>query len=103
MSLITIQVIRIHVCPWDLAAKNGSFGVQSCHTLHTCHTAICHTCHTYMTADCHTFNTSHTVFRRHKTMSKNKFSRRLGAEVSRDNSPLAHTYLVKCEKPKRQR
>ena len=36
-------------------------------------------------------------------MSKNKFSRSLGAEVSRDTSPLTHTYLVTCEKPKRQR
>jgi hypothetical protein len=36
-------------------------------------------------------------------MSKNKFSRSLGAEVSRDTSPLTHTYLVTCEKAKRQR
>jgi hypothetical protein len=36
-------------------------------------------------------------------MSKNKFSRSLGAEVSRDSSPVTHTYLVKCEKRKRQR
>ena len=31
------------------------------------------------------------------------FVRRLGAEVGRDTSPLTHTYVVKCEKPKRQR
>ena len=36
-------------------------------------------------------------------MSKNKFSRSLGADVGRDTSPLTHTYLVKCDKPKRQR
>ena len=29
--------------------------------------------------------------------------RSLGADVSRDTSPLTHTYVVKCEKPKRQR
>jgi O-glycosyl hydrolase len=31
------------------------------------------------------------------------FIRSQGAEVSRDTSPVAHTYVVKCEKPKRQR
>src|ERR1017187_846717 len=31
------------------------------------------------------------------------FIRSLGAEVSRDTSPLTHTCFVKCEKPKRQR
>jgi hypothetical protein len=89
--LINIQVIRIHVCPWDLAAKNGGFGPKTCHTLHTCHTAIGHTCHTYMTANCHTFNTSHTHSRRHKTMSKNKFPRALGAVGPGDTNPFPVT------------
>jgi hypothetical protein len=41
--------MRIHICPLDLADKNGCFGRITCHTCHTSHTDICHTNHT-----CHT-------------------------------------------------
>ena len=78
--MILKVVIRIHFCPWDLAGKNGCLSPKICHTLHT--------------QVGRTFNTSHTPLRRHRTMSKNTFSRALGAGWGRDTNPVAHGLVV---------
>ncbi len=51
----------------------------------------------------HTLHTSHTRFRRHRTMSKNKFSCALGADGGRDTSPLASRCVFTAWETRRER